>query len=269
VTPPRIAAHRGGAALWPENSLAAFAGAVALGADLLEFDVHQSADAEVVVIHDATLDRTTEGTGPVGSQPASTLRRLRLRDRTGALTDERLPLLDDVLALVSPTRALLLLEMKGPLFSVRYGRDAAGQIEIVPGPRYEGLEERVLERLHARGMARRTNVMSFSPEIIASIRLLAPGQRTTLLVGRNHLESAAATATEMMALARGFGVTDFGPGHTLVDAEAVAAAHAAGLGLIVWTPNDEPEIRRLITLGVDVLTTDRPDLAVRIRETGP
>ena len=70
---PRIAAHRGGAALWPENSLAAFAGALALGVDLLEFDVHQSADGEVVVIHDATLERTTEGTGAVGDQSAATL----------------------------------------------------------------------------------------------------------------------------------------------------------------------------------------------------
>ena len=86
---PRIAAHRGGAALWPENSLAAFAGALALGVDLLEFDVHQSADGEVVVIHDPTLDRTTEGAGAVCAQPAATLRRLHLRDRDGALTDER------------------------------------------------------------------------------------------------------------------------------------------------------------------------------------
>jgi len=126
----------------------------------------------------------------------------------------------------------------------------------------------VLARLRARGMAERTNVMSFSPEIVAGIRLLAPGQRTTLLVGRNHLESAAAGATEIIALARGFGVTDFGPGHTLLDAEVVAATRAAGLGLIVWTPNDEPEIRRLTALGVDILTTDRPDLALRLRDLG-
>src|SRR5712691_1536784 len=156
---PRIAAHRGGAALWPENSLAAFAGALALGVDLLEFDVHQSADGEVVVIHDATLERTTEGAGAVYAQPAAALRRLRLRDRDGALTDERVPLLDDVLALGSRAGAELLLEVKGPAFSVRYGRDAAGRLEIVPGPVYEALEERVLARLSAGGMTDRTNVM--------------------------------------------------------------------------------------------------------------
>src|SRR6266852_1739718 len=98
---PRIAAHRGGAALWPENSLAAFTGALALGVDLLEFDVHQSADGEVAVIHAPPLERTKEGAGAVCALPAAALRRLRLRDLNGALTAERVPLLDDVLALAS------------------------------------------------------------------------------------------------------------------------------------------------------------------------
>ena len=262
---PRIAAHRGGAALWPENSLAAFAGALALGVDLLEFDVHQSADGEVVVIHDATLERTTEGAGAVCAQPAAALRRLCLRDHAGALTAERVPLLDEVLALAFPAGAELLLEIKGPSFSVRYGRDAAGQLEIVPGPLYEGFEERVLTRLHASGMTDRTNVMAFNPAVIARVRSFAPSQRTTFLVGRSHVDSAAARPMDTVKWAERLGVTDLGPGHTLVDAEVAAAAHAAGLGLIVWTPNDEPEIRRLTALGVDVITTDHPDLAVRLR----
>jgi glycerophosphoryl diester phosphodiesterase len=264
VAAPRIAAHRGGAALWPENSLAAFAGSLALGVDLLEFDVHQSADGEVVVIHDATLDRTTEGTGTVCSQPASTLGRLRLRDRDGALTDERVPLLDDVLALASRSGVELLLEVKGPAFSVRYGRDAGGQVEIVPGPVYEGLEARVLAQLRAGEMIDRTNVMAFNPAVVARVRALAPAQRTTLLVGRSHVESAAARPTETVQWATRLGVTHLGPGHTLVDAEVTACARARDLGLIVWTPNDETEIRRLSALGVDVITTDRPDLARRL-----
>ena len=262
---PRIAAHRGGAALWPENSLTAFAGALALGVDLLEFDVHQSADGEPVVIHDATLDRTTEGTGTVCAQPASALRRLRLRDRDGALTGDHVPLLDDVLALASRGGAELLLEVKGPAFSVRYGRAPAGQLEIVPGPRYDGLEERVLAHLRASGVIDRTNVMAFNPAVIARVRSLAPAQRTTLLVGRNHVESAGTRPAATVEWAERLGVTDLGPGHTLVDAEVVAAARARGLGLIVWTPNAESEMRRLATLGVDVITTDHPDLALCLR----
>ncbi|HMH50695.1 MAG TPA: glycerophosphodiester phosphodiesterase family protein [Candidatus Acidoferrum sp.] len=264
---PRIAAHRGGAALWPENSLTAFAGALALGVDLLEFDVHQSADGEPVVIHDATLDRTTEGTGPVSAQSAGTLRGLRLRNRDGALTDDHVPLLDDVLALASRAGAELLLEMKGSAFSVRYGRDAAGQLEIIPGPMYEGLEQRVLTRLEAAGMRTRTTIMAFNPTVIETVRRLAPSQRTTLLVSRDHVARAAAHATDAVAWAERLGVTDLGLEHTLIDADVVTVARAHGLRVGAWTPNDEPAIRRLVALGLDIITTDRLDLALRLRET--
>src|SRR5882762_11425903 len=103
-----LAAHRGGALLWPENSLLAFRNAVALGCDFVEFDVHQTADGEVAVIHDHTLDRTSEGRGAVGAATATALRRLRLKGRDGGLTDERVPLLEDVLALVAASPAALL-----------------------------------------------------------------------------------------------------------------------------------------------------------------
>src|SRR5207249_8615826 len=104
----RIAAHRGGAALWPENSLLAFENAIALGSDLLEFDVHLAADGSVAVIHDATLERTTDGTGAVASLTAADLRRLRLRGPDAALTAEHVPTLDEVLAAAaaSPVRPL-------------------------------------------------------------------------------------------------------------------------------------------------------------------
>ena len=71
---PLFAAHRGGAALWPENSLLAFGNALALGVDYLELDVHLSRDGEVMVIHDATLERTTTGTGPDGCGSCRTVR---------------------------------------------------------------------------------------------------------------------------------------------------------------------------------------------------
>src|SRR5574342_839110 len=91
-----LAAHRGGALLWPENSLLAFRSALALGADFIEFDVHLSRDGEVVVIHDPTLGRTTTGSGPVKDRTVAELRALRLKDRTGAVTEETVPTLDEV-----------------------------------------------------------------------------------------------------------------------------------------------------------------------------
>lgn len=263
---PRIAAHRGGAGLWPENSLAAFAGALALGIDLLELDVHLSADDEIVVIHDPALERTTEGTGAVRSWEAAALRRLRLRGADGALTDERVPVLDDVLALAGPAGAEILLELKGPSFSVRYARDRCEELEIVPGPLYDGLEERVLARLAAASMTERTNVMAFNPAVITRVRALAPSQRTTLLVGRSQVEGAGARAADTAEWARRLGVTHLGLAHALTDADVVARARARGLALTVWTPNDESELRRMLALGVDIITTDHPGLALRIRD---
>jgi len=94
--PVLFAAHRGGSLLWPENSLLAFGKAVDLGADFLEFDVHLSRDGEPVVIHDATLDRTTTGRGPVRGLTRSELTALRLKDASGAATAETVPSLDEV-----------------------------------------------------------------------------------------------------------------------------------------------------------------------------
>jgi glycerophosphoryl diester phosphodiesterase len=266
VARPRFAAHRGGAALWPENSLAAFRGALALGIDLLELDVHLSRDGEAVVIHDATLDRTTEGRGPVHASTLPALRALRLRGRDGVPTAERVPALDEVLVLAGPAGAELLLEVKGPASSVRYGRDAAGELTLVPGPVYEGLEALILARLQATEMGLRTTVMAFNPAVLTTVRALDPGQRTTLLVARDQVERAGARAADTLGWAARLGVTDLGLEHTLIDAHVVAGARARGLRLGAWTPNDEPALRRLATLGVDVITTDRPDLAVRIRD---
>jgi glycerophosphoryl diester phosphodiesterase len=261
VKAPRFAAHRGGAALWPENSLAAFAGALALGIDLLELDVHLTSDDEVVVIHDATLDRTTEGTGAVGELPAAVLRRLRVRDRHGTLTTERVPLLEDVLGLAARAGAGLLVELKAPVCS-----EPSRLGSVVSGALYGGLEERVLSRLEAAGMLGHTTVMAFNPAVVAKVRTLAPSQPAALLTSRAHVEADSGRAIEAVEWAENVGATDLGLEHTLIDADVVAAARARGLRVGAWTPNDAPALRRLAALGVDVITTDRPDLAVRLRD---
>jgi glycerophosphoryl diester phosphodiesterase len=245
--PPRYAAHRGGAALWPENSLLAFRSAIALGAEILELDVHATADGRVAVIHDPTLERTTNGRGPVSACTAAELTRLRLRGPDGRLTDECPPLLDDVAALVAPTAVELLVEIKERSAHVSY----------------EGLEARVLAALDAAGVRERANVMGFDPGVVTRVHALAPRQRTTLLVGRRELRPGAA-AVEAVKSAHALGASDLGLEYRLVDAPVVRAARAAGIAVGAWTVNDEKAMQRLIALGVDVLTTDRPDVAARV-----
>jgi len=243
-----VAAHRGGAALWPENSLRAFRGAVGLGADALEFDLHLTADGEVVVLHDPTLERTTTGRGAVRDTRRAALAAVRLRDREGRATDEPVPMFDEVLALAAPASVEVLPEIKlGP------GRQP-----------YPGIEAKVLALVRARGMLARTTIQAFDAETIARLRALEPSARTMLLVPRARVERDGSSAVEAVRWARAAGATDLGMDHRIVDASVVAAARAAGIRLSVWTVNEEADLRRVIDLGVDVVMSDRPDLALRL-----
>ena len=260
----RLAAHRGGALLWAENSLRAFRESLTLGVDLLELDVHLSRDGRVVVIHDPTLDRTTDGRGPVADHTAAELARVRLRGPDGALTDEGVPTLEDVLALVAPSSAGLLLEVKGPMPGVNVFYERRGtDVRIGPGPEYPGLVDRTLALVRQASMLGRVNVMGFSPEVVTRTRALAPGVPTTFLVSAGHVTYVDGRAEDTIAWAVRLGATDAGLQHTLASSAVVAAARAAGVRVGVWTVNDEPAMRRVIDLGVDVLTSDRPDLARR------
>jgi glycerophosphoryl diester phosphodiesterase len=261
--PPRYVAHRGGAAQWPENSLTAFRGALAAGARILELDVHLTADGEVAVIHDPTLDRTSDGTGPVARCTRADLARARLRGPDGTPTADCVPTLGEVLALAAPAGAGVLVEIKTPGPAVRYER-RGDRVAAVPGARYEGLERRVLDALGTHGMTGRAFVMAFNPAVLAEVRALAPAQPTALLVERRHVEESGARPVEAVAWAGQAGATFLGLHYTLCDAAVVAAARAAGVSVGVFTVNDEATMRRLAADGVDVIISDRADLVARL-----
>jgi glycerophosphoryl diester phosphodiesterase len=241
-----LAAHRGGSLLWPENSLLAFRNAVALGADFIEFDVHLSKDGQVVVIHDPTLDRTTSSSGPVRDRTVAELKVLRLKDRTGALTEETVPTLDEVVAVAAQGRRRMLLEIK-----VDASRD-----------RYPGIEEKVLALLERHGMADSTVVMSFDAPTWRRVHDLRPDVPTCALYSAKMLGRTSLQA-ELETL-RAAGVRFIGVEHTVVDAAAVAQARAAGIGIGAWTVNDAAGMKRQIDAGVAILITDRPDLATTL-----
>jgi glycerophosphoryl diester phosphodiesterase len=242
----KFAAHRGGALLWPENSLLAFRNAAdTLGADFLEFDVHLSKDDEVIVIHDPTLDRTTSGRGRVRDHTLAELRGLRLRDPKGALTEEPVPTLDEVVQLAQRTGRQMLLEIKV---------DAAER-------RYPRIEEKVFEVLDRRQATAATVVMSFERDTWKRVRALRPDARACALYSRRTIGDLGSTLRAELEQAQRAGVSMLGLHQNLVDADVVALVRKAGMTLGVWTVNDGGEIRRFIGLGVDVVITDRPDLA--------
>jgi glycerophosphoryl diester phosphodiesterase len=240
-----VAAHRGGALLWPENSLLAFRNAVGLGADYLEFDVHLSKDGEVVVIHDPTLDRTTTGTGPVRERTLAELKTLRLKDRGGAVTGEPIPTLDEVVVVAAGGKRRMLLEIKP---------DERRQ-------RYPGIEEKVVAILDRRGMTSSTVVMAFERETWRRVRELRPDIVAGALYSPGTLRSMGSTLAREFEAARTAGVSVIGLHQDLVDASIVTAARQNAMTLGVWTVNEPGALRRFIDLGAPIVITDRPDLA--------
>jgi glycerophosphoryl diester phosphodiesterase len=245
---PAIAAHRGGARLWPENSLTAFRGALGLGVDLVELDVHQTRDGEIVVVHDPTLERTTTGHGAVRDLTWAELLPVVIR----GTADERLPRLAEVLTVLAPSPVGLLLEIKtGPA-----------------GERYPGIEERVLALVHGAGLAGRTTVMAFDWAILERLRVLSTSVRLTGLLSQRGAERVGGVAAVAPRL-RALGANDLGIERMLLTPEAVRAARGAGLSIGVWTVNEPEELRRALGAGVDYVTTDQPDVALRLRAVRP
>jgi len=250
--PALVAAHRGGALLWAENSLLAYRNALALGVDFLETDVHLTKDGEVVVLHDPTLDRTTTGQGALRDHTVAQLAGVRLKGADGAVTGEGLPTLAQLLDVLAPSTATLLLEIKvGP------GRE-----------RYAGIEEKTLALVRQRGLRDRVVVMAFEAPTIRRVRELEPRVATTLLVSRVRVERERVPAREAVSWATAAGATDLGIDHRVLDADVVAAARAAGLRVATWTVNEDADIRRVLALGVDIVISDRPDSALRLARPG-
>ncbi|WPB82970.1 glycerophosphodiester phosphodiesterase [Sediminicoccus rosea] len=238
-----IASHRGGAFLWPENSLLAFRKALTWPAEQIEFDVHASAEGEPVVIHDATLDRTTDGSGPVVAMPWGELQRLRVKGTGG----ECVPHLSEVAALIGPSAQRLRLEVKAD-----------------PEKRpYPGLVARCGRLLDSLGLKPRTIMMSFERPSVAEAAALGGFEQIVWLVDGPALR--AATPGDLVRECQGLGATEVGV-HVKGATEALRdALRAQGLRLSVWGANHADTIHRALMLGVDVLATDDPPLAIELR----
>ncbi len=234
-----VHAHRGGAGLAPENTLAAFRKAIRLDVDALEMDLHVTRDGEVIVIHDDTLDRTTDGRGNIADL---TLEEVRRWDAGGKFAPgfhgERIPTLREVIELVKATgntRIRLDLELK-------FHPDHPGKPE--------DFEQRILDILRQTGFGERVNVISFHHPSLAKMKVLEPKIRTGLLAGGRQAPK------DPLALVRQYQADYYSPSVRHVTAEVVAAVHQAGVPIVPWTVNEEVEMRRLMALGVGTLAGD-------------
>jgi glycerophosphoryl diester phosphodiesterase len=238
-----IASHRGGALLWAENSRLAFEQTAKLPVEQVEFDVQPSRAGRLVVIHDATLERTTDGAGAVCQHDWAELSKLILKGSGG----QRMLLLDEVIEIFRPTKIILRLEMKaGP------GR--------VPYPDHPA---RIVASLKAADILDRTVMTSFQLGTTAEVpRHGKPMRQVWLVTPETQIDIGLPAVID---LARKNGVPMLGLRSNLLDAPTVAKVREAGLGIGGWACNDAAAIAKMFDLGVDVFTTDRPDLALNIR----
>ena len=226
-------AHRGFSGTHPENTHAAFAAALDLGVDGIELDCQLSADGELVVIHDETLDRTTTGLGPVGAKTWAELATLDAGAWRGQqFRGERIPRLVDVIAQID-SRATLNVELK-------CARDVGT------------IEPTLASRPEVRAAADWLVFSSFHEQAVRGMRAAAPWASIGILWDRRPARAALALATELDARC-------VIPGRRVLDRAVVDAAHALGFGVWVWTVNAVDDMRATVALGVDALFSDFPD----------
>jgi glycerophosphoryl diester phosphodiesterase len=230
-------AHRGASAAAPANTLAAFQKAIELGADGVEFDVHLSADGVPVIIHDFTVDATTDGSGRVIDLTLAQLKQLDAGSTFDpSFAGERIPTLEEVLEALG-SRLLLNIELK------------------TTSPHDNGLEQAVIAQVERHSLSDDVLLSSFNPFSLRRAKQIAPHIPVGLLYGP---ELPLPLRRAWLAFLVPHEARH--PKHTMVDASYMAWARRRGYRVNTWTVDDPDEMRRLINLGVDGIVTNVPDV---------
>jgi glycerophosphoryl diester phosphodiesterase len=223
-----VTSHRGAGTLEPENTIRGIRRAIGLGVDRIEIDVRLSSDRTAVLMHDATVDRTTNATGRIRRLSDAEISRL------DAGLGEPVPCLEDALSLVRQTKTTLQIELKG-------GGTAPRVIALV-------------ERLR---MESQVVLTSFAHRRLVEARTINPAIRTGALWRQ--------LPEDPIAMAREIGARAIHAKHDAIDGSLVARAHAQNLEVVAWNPDSVVDFARLGNLSVDVIGSDRPDLLIDFR----
>jgi glycerophosphoryl diester phosphodiesterase len=245
-----VIAHRGASGDAPENTLAAFRKAVEAGAGFIETDLQLSRDARLVALHDDTLDRTTNGHGPVSAQTLEELRKLDAGSwfsgdssrggGPGSFAGEHIPTVQEVLVFGRERDIGLYLEIKAPVVS--------------------GSEHAIVGALRAENEITRTVVLSFHLGVLAQVRRLEP------LIVTGYLYSAV--VPDAVAQAVGAGTRQLLPRADRITPELVAEAHRKDLRVVAWTVNAPEQVKALAAAGVDGIITDFPGETIAVLAGG-
>lgn len=238
---PLIIAHRGHSAAFPENTLAAFDAAIHAGAAMLEFDVTLSLDRKPVVIHDDTVDRVTDGEGPVAGHTLAGLKRLDAGFWfSPRFQGERIPSLGEVLERVG-RRACLNIEIKSSAYEIHQPDDAVEQ-QVVSLVRRYGLSDSVL-------------ISSFEHRLLERIRRMERPPAVAVL-------TETALSDPILRLLDRLDAFSWNAPANVLDPDQVARVHAQGRRVLAFTVNQPDLFQRLIAMGVDGVFSDDSGLLV-------
>jgi glycerophosphoryl diester phosphodiesterase len=229
-----VTAHRGASSVAPENTLSAMVAAVEAGAEFAELDVGLSRDGEVVLMHDRTLDRTTNGTGNLGEHSLEELRGLEAGGWfSQEFTGEPIPTLREIIHFA---RGKLKLNIE-----IKNSRDeptiAASVVDII----------------RSEDFVKECMVTSFSRETVEEVKRIAPEIMTGFIFGEDYPDDVFQGGWEVLS-----------SNHKVVDSTFVAQAKAGGKRVHVWTVDDRDLMLRLIGLGVDGIISNRPALLLEV-----
>ncbi len=245
---PLVIAHRGGAGLWPENTLYAFGRAAELGVDVIELDVRATADGALVVFHDATVERTTEGRGRVGEMTLAELKRLDAAYRWTPDGGKTFPLRGSGVGV--PTLEEVFAALPGMRFNIEPKRGTSS------------LSKALCRVVRERSMSEKVLIASFTQGVLDEFRRECPGVATSAgpaevskFLALSETGLGASYSPPMQALQ----TPEHAGGVRVIDAGFVAAAHERNLRVHAWTVNDPARMSGLAELGVDGIMTDYPD----------
>ncbi|MBU0928619.1 MAG: glycerophosphodiester phosphodiesterase [Spirochaetes bacterium] len=239
----RIFAHRGYSAAFPENTALAFREALKTGCHGIEMDVQLTRDGELVVIHDETVDRTTDGSGRVRDLSLEELRRLDASAGFGnALGKNPIPTLDEYLDIVETSDVVINIELKNGTFA------------------YPGLAERVARAVSERGLSRRAIFSSFNHQSLLACKRISPDSELAFIESSWLLGAGVYCAAN--------GADYLNPRFAFLTYDNLAELSAHGVRAQAWTVDAAEETRRLADLGVDSIITNDPAAAMRLLTPG-
>jgi len=257
----QVIGHRGASGYAPETTIASYRMAIQMGADFVEADVHRSKDGVWVAIHDADVSRTTNGKGVVADHTLTELKTLDAGSWFNKAFPEkarpdyiglRIPALQEVMDVVQETQAGLFVEIKEP------ERDQQPAASYQPSAisRPPDLESTLLSLIHGHPMENRTHILSFSADSLRRIKGLDASVPTVFLVAKPNGNPVQATLD--------IPADELGILHTHATPALVEEAHRGGILISVWTVDQPEDMKRVIAMGVDRITTNYPDRLIRL-----